>query len=483
MGCTARPSEYPNIGTVTAVSTTEAIDQPSQSPAQSMRSRLRRYLARRSRQFLRLMLVFVLGLVFMAGALEAWRGASLIGLPNIGDPFDVAEFRSFRIPEQDDAIVLLRQAQEKLTRMPGLPSAVLRRGPSVGWSKAAPELRDWVAANRDLLEVFRMASERKDGIPHPGFDQDLYRHYFVGEFAWLVLLEGSRLDEQGDMEGAWRWYRSLFRMKVHVMRRGSVFQRFLTDGNCSDLRPQIATWAANPRTSVPLLRQALADILAGEPKPEWDVFSLKIDYLAQMHEFDSKWGIVQQGEDEDQHWKIGGEDLPPNLAWIPYATKRYFWNEPERSRRVMRLAFANWLAHAENEDPQLQKPAVHATFRMGNRTTGVDFYSVDPKARAEARKLAPADLAKWFVGTRDAKILLSRFWPWPAIRTTERREHRALVLILADELYKRDHGKPPTSEADLIGSYLDRLPSDGSEEVADGSAEIVSDEKPAAKAE
>ena len=427
------------------------------------------------------MLIVVLGLLFLAGALEAWRGASLIGLPNAGDPFDLAAFREFRIPEEDDAIVLLRKAQEKLTRMPGLPSAVLRRGPAIGWSKSAPELRDWVTANRDLLEVFRAGAERKDAIPHPGFDRDVNYFYFIGEFSWLVLLEASRLEEQGDLEGAWSWYRALFRMKLHVMRRGSVFQRYLADRNCSSLRTQLTTWAANPRTSVPLLRRALADILAGEPKPDWDAFSLKVDYLEQTHELDKEWGLVYWSVEEAQHFKIFGEDLPPNLAWLPYAAKRHFWNEPERSRRVLRLAFANWLAHAENSNPKLQKPAVRASFQGSNRNSAVYFYPVDPKAPAIARKLTPESLAKWFVGTKDAQVLL-HFWPWPAIRTTERREHRALVVTLADELYKRDHGKPPASETDLVGTYLDRLPSDGSEELDDGSARTVFDLKPAAGA-
>jgi hypothetical protein len=427
------------------------------------------------------MLILVLGLLFMAGALEAWRGASLIGLPNTGDPFDVAAFGEFRIPAEDDAIVLLRRAQQKLTRMPGLASAVLRRGPSIGWSKAAPELRDWVDANRPALEVFRAASERKDGLPHPGVEQEIYYYTFVGEFSWLVLLEASRLEEQGDMEGAWTCYRALFRMKTHVMRRGSVFQRFLVDRNCSFLRPQVATWAANPRTAVPLLRRALAEVLAGEPKPEWDAFSLKVDYLDQMHELEKEWGRAYWAVEEAQHVKIFGEDLPPNLAWLPYAAKRYFWNEPERSRRVLRLAFANWLAHAENKDPQLRKPAVRASFRGSNRNTAVYFYPVDPKSPATARKLTPESLAKWFVGTKDAQVLL-HFWPWPAIRTTERREHRALVVTLAEELYKRDHGKPPASESDLVGRYLDHLPSDGSEELDDGSAQTISDLKPAAGA-
>ncbi len=48
------------------------------------------------------------------GALEVWRGARMLGLPDIGHPFDVAAFRAFRVAESEDAFVLLKQAQAKL---------------------------------------------------------------------------------------------------------------------------------------------------------------------------------------------------------------------------------------------------------------------------------------------------------------------------------------------------------------------------------
>ena len=92
-----------------------------------------------------------LGMVHGRRYNEGWRGASLLGLPDVGDPFDVAAFRGFRVPEDQDAILLLRQAQAKLSRMPGLPNTVMRAGPVVGWSKSAPELREWVMANRSIV--------------------------------------------------------------------------------------------------------------------------------------------------------------------------------------------------------------------------------------------------------------------------------------------------------------------------------------------
>jgi hypothetical protein len=74
------------------------------------------------------------------------RATGLIGLPDIGDPFDVAAFPAFRVPEVQDAIVMARQAADKVQRMPDLPMAARRLGPSVGWSKADPKLCDWVTA-------------------------------------------------------------------------------------------------------------------------------------------------------------------------------------------------------------------------------------------------------------------------------------------------------------------------------------------------
>ena len=464
------------------MSTADAVDQGSQVPASAGRSRLRGYLARRGRQFSRLLLILAIGLVFMAGVLEVWRGASLIGLPDIGDPFDVAEMRAFRIPEGQDAIVLYHQAQEKLSRMPELSNDVRRLGPGV-WSKAPPELRDWVAANRHVLELFREASDRPDGIVHPSFDPDGRRYFLhqLGTFTWLALLEASRLEEQGEMAEAWRWYRAVFRMHVHAMRRGSVFQRWVAASSCTWLPSRIASWAADRRTGEPLLRKALDDVKAGEPNTEWDAYSLKVDYLVMMTELDKEWGEVQQGDREDQNVKIFGEGLPPGIAWIPYAARRYFLNEPERSRRVLRLAFANWVAHAEEKDPRYLKPAVWAAFPRGNRTATVPFFAVNADGPAAARRLPPQDLAAWLIGTRDAKQLLSN-WPWPSIRTRERREHRALVVLLAGELYQRDRGSPPPSDESLVGPYLDHLPGDGSDEVDLGEAPTVREDKATATA-
>ena len=449
---------------------------PSESTSTlSSQSRLRRYLARRGRQLVRVLMVLAIGLLIAAALLEIYRGASMIGLPDVGDPFDVVAFETIRLPMDQDAMVLFRDAEKKLTRMPHISNSVRALGPV--WSKAEPELRDWAMANRHVLEMFRQASNRPDAIVHPTFDDaSRFQHLYLGEFAWLALLEASRLEEQGDVAGAWAWYRAVFRMKVHVMRRGSAFDRYVADQNCKILRTRIASWVADRRTTSAMLRQALDDVKAGKPTPEGDAFSLKVDYLGQMNELDGEWGLVHYGDDEDQHLRIAGEDLPPNLALGIYAIKRYCSNEPKRSRRVLRMAFANWLAHAEDKEPSHLKPAVKAVLSVWNHTSSVPFYQVGPGAPVAARRLAPVDLAERLVRTLDAKLLLSG-WLWTSIRTTERREYRELVVLIASALYERDEAQPPATDEALIGRYLEQLPDDGSNELDDGNAPTVRDPK------
>ena len=354
---------------------------------------------------------------------------------------------------------------------------VIRRGPAVGWSQADPELREWAEANRHALELFRQGADRSDGSPHQSFDWVENPQYLnLGPLVWLALLEGARLEEQGDTAGAWTSYRTVLRTRAHVMRRGSVFQRLFADRMCNGLRSRIASWAADRRTDVASLRRALEDVRTLEPKPEWDSFSLKIAYLGIMSELDSPNSWVHQGDEEDNDYRIAGEKLPPNLAWLAHAGRQFLVNEPERSRRVIRLTFANWLAHVDESNQGNRKPAVRASFLSEKHKTNLFFYTASSGAPTGAQALLPSDLAGWLVTAHDAKLMLVQ-WPWNSIRISEQREYRALVVLLAQELYRREHGSLPPSEKALVGPYLDRLPNDGSDELDDLTAPTVEDSR------
>jgi hypothetical protein len=68
----------------------------------------------------------------------------LNGLPDISDPFDVAAFRAFRLPDKQNAFIYLRRASVKLTPIVGM---VCGNGADSGdlkfsWSIANPTLRE-----------------------------------------------------------------------------------------------------------------------------------------------------------------------------------------------------------------------------------------------------------------------------------------------------------------------------------------------------
>jgi hypothetical protein len=123
------------------------------------------------------------------------------------------------------------------------------------------------------------------------------------------------------------------------------------------------------------------------------------------------------------------------------------------------LAVANWLAYYEL--PENRRPAPDM-----NVTGQFDFYAFGLEAPAKARALSPSALDRWLKTTSDAQQLL-RIWDLRAVRLREHANHRALVVLLASQLYRRDHGTDPPSEEALVGPYLKELPDDGLGEAGD----------------
>ena len=111
------------------------------------------------------------------------------------------------------------------------------------------------------------------------------------------------------------------------------------------------------------------------------------------------------------------------------------------------------------------------------------LYLVSAEAPEGARALPPEKLASWLVSTLDARLQLVKWnnliWPWPPDRMADRRgdadrkAHRALVVMLATELYRRERGSFPPSEEALVGTYLKSLPEEYLPDVNDGTAPVV----------
>jgi hypothetical protein len=240
-------------------------------------------LRKRLRQLARVMRAVTIGLAVAAGALAIWWLNSLNGLPDIGDPFDVAAFRATRLPENRNAFILFRQAEEKLTPQAFLPPAVNRSAVIAAWSKTDPRLRAWVEENRQALELFQKGAQLADASLDLSGDPLTFHNSEVNPNTMivLVLLEGSRPQEKGDMAGAWDCFRAALRATALVSRWEHLWEIRLYFG-CNWVRQRLATRAADPRTTIPQLHATLDEALKTEPRPDWDSHTLKLRYLEVM---------------------------------------------------------------------------------------------------------------------------------------------------------------------------------------------------------
>jgi hypothetical protein len=298
----------------------------------------------------------------------------------------------------------------------------------------------------------------------------------------LALVEGSKRRESGDEAGAWECYRAVLRMTAHVRRRGNLAQRKDLNRGLQfyHQHQRLETWAADPRTTITQLQVGLQEVLNNEPRPEWDSDTIKWAYLDMMSSLDRPiHPFVQEEVGWEYLYRLGDFQLSEDMVGRLEAAHRFLLREPKRSRRVLRLLFANWLAHVETHEQR--KPAVLVLFplRVSTNpirtvTTTVPLYPVSPTG---AGSLLPRELARWLVTANDAKLRIlvaNSYLPWsPANHLRDRREYHDLVIMLATEIYRRERGALPPSDEALVGTYLKRLPDDGSADLTDGMTPTV----------
>jgi hypothetical protein len=400
-------------------------------------------------------------LALMAGP-PLWWSIQLVGLPDIGEPFDGAAFRALTIPADRNAFVLYGQAAARLE--PLEQSATSKDKPIdllVRWSKALPEVRRWVEANREALDLYRQGAERPDALdPSLASDSETARKldWTLRSSQRLALLAASRLEEQGDMAGAWVWYRAILRTIRLVSVHGTVVRRLDAQRWQVELRDRLTSWAAATRTTPALLRSALDDVVACESLAPSESYTLKVEHLNMEWLLD---GPDNPGQHMPPSWLMSLASrkstkplvalLPPEQVRSITAAWRSWRRETERSRRVLRLVTANWLAYYDLPPGDRPRPDLDPFL------VAYDFYAFAPDAPAQARALSPQALDRWLKTTYEAREMLSTFH-WSRLRVTERANHRALVILLASQLYRRERGTdPPTPEA-LVGPYLKGLP-------------------------
>ena len=399
--------------------------------------------------------VLLVGALALAGstAFLTWWTTTLMGLPDIGDPFDVAAFTDSPVPNDENAFVLYKQAVDRLTDEPS--------DMTYDWSKAGTVERGWLARNREAMELWRRGSERPESLYIPVKSLTISTQLTVAQeirqFPRLARLEAGRLEAEGDLEGAWRWYRAIFRSSRHLGRKSTIIERVIGSQLHDQACRQLTRWANDPRITPALLRRALdaaiADYATTGPLSD----NLKVEYLVFLTTYN----------DTDQVWKclndqnVVGASKP---AWFArdlnlFRLSKGFKNEPERSRRVARLIFANLLATCDL--PPERRPPIDCSLPHPDPSAKyslVDLCALDDSAPASARALPPAKILQWFHTTLFASQILPAFSPLIKAIDREQTTQANLIIALANRLFEIERGQPAETVEELVGPYLNVLP-------------------------
>ena len=144
----------------------------------------------------------------------------------------------------------------------------------------------------------------------------------------------------------------------------------------------------DPRVSTSTLRKALAEVVAAEALCPPNADTYKAEYIDQFAHLNDQEYLKRTLLTADGYRRPSGTGYYEaywyrNLPW--YEEARDFLNhERERSRRVARLVFTQWIAHADGVRPF--------------RTTFTDRYPdlSEPAAKRCLRLILPAGLNDWY---------------------------------------------------------------------------------------
>jgi hypothetical protein len=379
-----------------------------------------------------------LALLLAVGGVEGWRAWQLAGLPATGHPFDLHELLARDIPEDENAFTYYREATRGITPFHQLQGSTER---VYEWDKADPQVRTWVNESNQAMEIWKQGAEKSKAMYHPpralNYATALPVTQTLRDLAHLALLEGSRLEGEGDMQGAWTWYRALLRCSRHSGQNGCQVERFTGLALHGLAAERIDHWAADPRVTAQQLRQAEHDVAEAEMLTVPVSETLKLEYLVTVRTLDDRRMLLEVmtqsgGPSRAATWRR----YMPFIQSDSGLPSWYLANEPERTRRVVQHIFANELAHCDK--PPAARPKLLRTSPI--------IFERDSASRTSRVAVDPPRLSRLYDQSLLNRLELPWAWRMASLKKLdEEREGAAKLLrVLSDQRNLREQAhKPP----------------------------------------
>lgn len=308
----------------------------------------------RRRRFRLIIFVFIaLLLVTLIAAPFVYRASRLWGIPDVGPPFDVEEFTSYKVPDDENAFYYYEQAAELLTvaqpiKVLNLPIALnveLEEGKPVeeatvplhkvleasltAANKALllkPEWSKWIDENGEALAVWMKgnACDKSHRLEpsdyHTGVGLETVRK--LRQLSWLAIAKAKMLAENGQLDEAWGLYRANFRCSRHLGHRSIWFDR---DAGISihenTSKAVIVDWANQSNITESHLTMAIDDV-----KKVFELTAPRSDDIKAMY-------VMRMNHLERGDWKSDMDiSLNPPSPWMEWVK-----NKKEVRRREIQL--------------------------------------------------------------------------------------------------------------------------------------------------
>src|ERR1700678_580214 len=116
----------------------------------------------RTRGWRRLGLLALYSVIALVVGAFLWRRAQIAAVPDVGEPFDLAAFRSpARVPDERNAFAAYRLAAERFRDMTKAEGLSFGKA-SLAWTRADAIMRGWVAENDEAISLLIGGSARPE---------------------------------------------------------------------------------------------------------------------------------------------------------------------------------------------------------------------------------------------------------------------------------------------------------------------------------
>jgi hypothetical protein len=380
----------------------------------------------------------VAALLLAATGALMYRESRLSAIPDIGEPFDVEEFRRLSVEPADNAWLDYEAAGALLVPQPaGLREEV--EAALVGdWADATPAVRKWLADNQPALQRWRegTAKDRSLRVPPAEIKVESFAGAVSDQRTLMELsqLEALRCEATGDLSEEWQWVRALFRFSRHIGMYDSAVQRLIGIVAHNHAVTAACRWASLDEVPEEQLQSALEDVRVDyqmTPPPSVVIefeFMIAVDDLNRVEEL------------RETRAQIAAITLPSRpLLFLAH--------EPAATQRLLQHQTANLLQHAD-------KPACEQPRYIRDR---LYFDSLPPPG---SQILPSTEFESQCLRTPLAATQLLR-----SIRISscfrERARQSAFEVMLAAQAYRREFGQLPETLAELVAAgMLPRIPDD-----------------------